>query len=82
MIAAINAAASNDLETLSRLIVMGVNINAGDYDRRTPLHLAVSAGNVDVIKYLIEKGADVNCKDRWGATPLDDTDDPEISEYL
>ena len=40
VIAAINASATGDIETLTRLHVKGVDINQGDYDMRRPLHLA------------------------------------------
>ena len=29
-------------------------------DHRTPLHLAAMSGHTDIVKLLIEKGADVN----------------------
>ena len=60
MIAGINAAASGDLETISRLIVKGLNINDADYDGRTPLHLACQAGHAEVVQFLLENGANVN----------------------
>jgi hypothetical protein len=40
VIAAINASATGDIETLTRIHVKGVDINQGDYDMRRPLHLA------------------------------------------
>jgi serine/threonine protein kinase len=41
-------------------------VNFRDYDFRTPLHLAASEGHVDIVRYLIMKGARVNRSDRWG----------------
>jgi len=55
VIAACSCAANGDLEGLSRLYNSGVNLEKGDYDQRTPLHLAVSAGHLNIVKYLIEK---------------------------
>jgi len=49
-----------------------VNVNQGDYDNRTALHLATSHCHVNVVRALLDHGADVNCKDRWGSRPLDD----------
>ncbi len=40
------------------------------------------AGYKDIVDYLLEKKADVNIKDRWGATPLDDCQDEELSKLL
>ena len=61
---------------------MGVDINQGDYDQRTPLHLAVLWDHKEIVSYLISMGADVNCTDRWGANPLDDVHDAEIEDML
>jgi len=49
VISGINAAASGDIESISRLIVKGLNINETDYDSRTPLHLAAQAGHVELV---------------------------------
>lgn len=37
----------------------------------TPLHIAAGMGNLKVAGQLIAKGADVNIRDKHGATPLD-----------
>lgn len=48
------------------------DINDADYDGRTCLHIASSLGFVDIVSYLIQKGANVNAHDRFGGTPRDD----------
>ena len=35
----------------------------GDYNGQTPLHLAVSSGDLTVLKMLIQHGADVDAQD-------------------
>ncbi len=42
------------------------DINGGDYDGRTALHLCATSGHVHVLRFLIEKGANVNVTDSWG----------------
>jgi len=94
VIAACSCAATGDSEGLSRLFNLGISLNNGDYDKRTPLHLASAAGHYDIVKYLIElKKYDPSTKqmvneinihvvDRWGATPLNDAKTEEIKELL
>ncbi len=59
-----------------------MDLNQGDYDKRTPLHLAVSSGHFDIIQYLIKKKVNPNPVDRWNATPLDDAKTDEIINFL
>src|ERR1700682_4499887 len=66
------------LEEIKELIKSGVDVNAGDSYKETPLHYACQNKNIniDVIKLLIESGADVNAgdyldsKDKGHNTPL------------
>jgi serine/threonine protein kinase/ankyrin repeat protein len=61
------------------------NVNFGDYDRRTALHLAASEGHLDVVKYLVSMDAHINRSDRWGGSPLDDAHrhrHTDVARYL
>jgi len=46
------------------------------------MHLAAINGYLEIVEYLVENGYDVNPKDRWGSTPLNDATDDEVIEYL
>jgi Amt family ammonium transporter len=79
-------AASGDLSELKRLIRKGANPNIGDYNNRTPLHIAASNGHVGIVKYLCRlRGINVNSQDRFQSTPLMDAlakDNSEICQVL
>lgn len=47
-------------------------VDFADYDSRRPLHIACCEGHVAVVKELLKMGADWSCKDRYGATCVDD----------
>lgn len=50
----------------------------GDYDGRTPLHIAYGFSHNDIVELLINKGkADENCKDNFGNLPK--TNDNQLS---
>ncbi len=66
------AASQGDLNEIKLLAARGLDLNKGEYDRRTPIHLAASEGHGNVIQYFIDHGVDLNPKDRWGGTPLAD----------
>ena len=46
------------------------DINAEGIDGFTPLQYAVSSGNNEIVKVLLENGASVNKPDNSGATPI------------
>ncbi|XVF50410.1 hypothetical protein PTKIN_Ptkin04bG0097600 [Pterospermum kingtungense] len=64
--------ARRDLDLLKRALAGGIDPNAKSYDYRTALHVAASEGLFLVAKTLLEAGASVFSKDRWGNTPLDE----------
>lgn len=68
------AASKGDLTVVQNLIARGAEINHGDYDGRTPMHLAAAEGRDDVIEFFIKHGAILDPQDRWGGTPLSDAE--------
>ena len=69
----ITAASEGDVEEVQAFLDFGsVDLNQGDYDHRTALHLAAGEGHLEIVRMLCEAGADVNVEDRWGHRPLDD----------
>jgi len=65
------AAQSGNLEGLQEAIKKKKTIvNAKDENGWTPLHEGARGGHLEVVKYLVEAGADVNTTNKQGATPL------------
>lgn len=59
----------NSLAITEFLIQRGLEINAQDSDGNTPLHLAISPYQKDVVKHLINSGADSEIKNWKGISP-------------
>lgn len=72
VISLIWAASAGDIDEIQRLEAMGADLNASDYDGRTAIHLAASEGQLEVVKYFMNKNVNLSPKDRWGGTPLKD----------
>lgn len=49
----------------------GASVNVPDLWRFTPLHEATAKGKCDIVRLLLEHGADAAKKNRDGNTPLD-----------
>lgn len=63
----------SDAEKLVKLLIENgiIRINVGTENNRVPLISAVSRGNYQICKMLIEAGADVNITNSLGLTPLE-----------
>ncbi len=55
---------------------MGVDVNARDHNGYNALHHAAARGDVDLIRYLVEQGADVTALSRSGQTTADMANSP------
>ena len=66
---AINAEAP--LATIKFMVTQkGNSVTKGTHHSRTYLHWAVAKGNLDLMNYLITKGADINKGDSYGTPPV------------
>ena len=55
---------------------LGADANQRDDEGYTPLHNAASRGDVEMIRYLVEHGADVTAVSRVGQTTADMANGP------
>ncbi|MEZ0260558.1 MAG: ankyrin repeat domain-containing protein [Alphaproteobacteria bacterium] len=68
--AIIAAVKQHNPEILKTLVEAGAPLNVRDRDGKTPLHVAVTYGNVDHVKTLVTKGAIVTIPCHEGRTAL------------
>jgi len=67
----LKASLKGDLKQVESLLKAGANLFARGFALdETALHFAVESGNVDLVRFLLEKGIDVNAKQSFGETPL------------
>lgn len=64
------AAQQGDVDSARLLLDAGANIDAPNPEHGCPLNIALASGHEQLALFLIERGADPNIADAWGATPL------------
>jgi ankyrin repeat protein len=64
------AASMGDIKKAQAAIKKGADVNSRHVNQNTALHAASVQSKYDVMKLLVESGADVNAKNQDGLTPL------------
>ena len=59
-----HAAVLGDLKKVQMLLSCGVDPDDGDYDSRTPMHLACSSARITTVSFLLGVDCTVNIRDR------------------
>lgn len=80
--ALINFAINGNLEKFKYFLEQGANINATSSCGCTSLMLASKYRYLDILKYLVDNGVDMNIRDRYGKTALNYSRADEIREFL
>ncbi|TID29944.1 hypothetical protein CANINC_001455 [Pichia inconspicua] len=77
------AAADNQIATVKSLIDSGkFSPNSADPNGFTPIHAAASYGNIELLRYLLQNGGNVNIQDKDGDTPLHHAESVDIARIL
>lgn len=77
------AAADNKIDLVKSFIESGkYSPNSADPNGFTPIHAAASYNNLDLLRYLLNNGGDVNIQDSDGDTPLHHTENLGVVKVL
>jgi len=73
---------TNDIIQVKQFIGAGVDLNKKDYDGDLALILAAQNNNLEMIKILLENGADINGRSKYNRTALMEVKNLDITEFL
>lgn len=66
------AAADGDIGQAQTFLDQGIGVDDCDFEHRTPLHYAACFGQSDMVDFLVEAGADLNIRNVYGSSPIED----------
>lgn len=69
-VSALDTALANSSADVVKLVLAKADLKRRDYLGQTPLFSAVRAGKMDIIRAVLERGADINTQNVYGDTPL------------
>ena len=78
----INAAKENNVIQVQSFLAHGENINAKNSLGNTALHYAVATGSADMVKFLLDKGADPTIANDKGWTPVAIAEKKNLTEIM
>lgn len=76
------AAFNNDCAKIKEVLDVGISPSAADYDMRSALHISCAQGFMEATKLLVEAKAEINAKDRFNLSPLDEAIKSEKEELI
>ncbi len=66
-----DAATNGDLATVKQIVEAGADVNAATQYGNTALSYASNRGHMEIVRYLLDKGATINTKDKfYDASPI------------
>jgi len=78
------AIAQEDNDIVKKMISDGFDVNTTDNAKSTPLHVAVEHGNLEIVRFLLDRGAKANARDIFKRPPIlmiDNSDDEATELY-
>ncbi len=72
----------NQFDLAKKIINKGANINATEGTLLTPLMIAATKGNFELVKLLTKKGADISLKDQNNETAIDKAKNKEFEKIV
>jgi ankyrin repeat protein len=76
-----HAAIGRDPGMVQLLVERGADVNEG-YDKTTAMHGAAGFGRTEVVRYLLDQGADFAAVDHDGRTPLDIAEETDHADVI